>query len=213
MRLSVARRLAPLLAEQLGVISSSQLRGAGVDLELPRREGWLRLAAGLWVVNQPSDEQLLTALRLYAPDALASGAIACRWHELRYPPGQAGCHAVAPHGVTLLGGPLLTVHQTRHMPAAEVVRGRPVVPVARAVADAARWTTSLQEARAVVLAALDRRRTTVTALEAELSAGACATRPDWYAHSVTGTAERARRRRPRPPTRCSPSTAVHRPSC
>jgi hypothetical protein len=39
------------------------------------------------------------------------------------------------------------------------------------VADAARWTTSLQEARAVVLAALQRRRTTVGALEAEQRAG------------------------------------------
>jgi len=172
MRLSVARRVAPLLAEQHGVITSSQLRTAGVDLEVPRREGWVRLAVGLWAVGPPNDEQLLTALGLYAPGALASGAIACRWHGLQYPPAQVGCHAVAPHGTTLLGGPLLTVHQTRRMPAAEVVVDRPVVPVARAVADAARWTTSLQEARAVVLAALHRRRTTAVALEAEQRAGA-----------------------------------------
>ena len=172
MRPSVARRIAPVLAQQIGVITSSQLHAAGVDLEVPRREGWLRLAVGLWVVGQPTDEQLLTALLLYAPAALASGSVACRWHALRYPPAQVGCHAVVPHGVTLLGGPLLTVHQTRHMPAADIVRSRAVAPVARAVADAARWTTSLQEARAVVLAALHRRRTTVTALEAELRAGA-----------------------------------------
>lgn len=172
MRSSVARRVAPLLADQLGVITSGQLRAAGVDLEVPRREGWLRLAVGLWVVGEPSDEQLLTALRLYAPGALASGALACRWQGLRYPPEQVGCHAVAPHGTTLLGGPWLTVHQTRHMPAAVLVRGHRLVPVARAVADAARWTTSSREARAVVLGALQQHRTTVAALEAERRAGA-----------------------------------------
>lgn len=173
MRPSVARRLAPVLRDQLGVITSAQLRTAGVDLEVPRREGWLRLASGLWVVSQePSDDQLLVALERYAPAAVASGALACRRHDLPYPPLDPGCSALAPHGATLLGGPLITVHQTRHMPVGQVVQAHRIAPVARAVADAARWTTSLQEARAVVLGALQRRRTTAPALEAEQSAGA-----------------------------------------
>lgn len=173
MRPSVARRLAPVLREQLGVITSAQLRRAGVDLELPRREGWLKLASGLWVVSQePNDDQLLVALAQYAPAAVASGAIACRWHGLPYPPTDPGCSALAPHGATLLGGPLITVHQTRHLPAGQMVQGQRIAPVARAVADAARWTPSLQEARAVVLGALQRRRTTALALEAEQQAGA-----------------------------------------
>lgn len=172
MRPSVARRLLPVLREQLGVITSAQLRIAGVDLEVPRREGWLKLAAGLWVVSQePSDDQLLVALEQYAPTALASGAIACRRHGLPYPPADPGCSALAPHGATLLGGPLITVHQTRHMPVGQVVDGRRIAPVTRAVADAARWTTSLQAGRAVVLGALQRRRTTALALEAEQLAG------------------------------------------
>lgn len=193
MRPSVARRLVPLLSAQHGVVTSAQLRSAKVDLAVPRREGWLKLATGLWVVTQqPEDEQLLMALHLYAPDALASGALACRWHGLQYPPDDPGGRAVAQHGVTLLGGPLLTVHQTRHLPAAVTVRGWPVVPVARAVADAARWTTSPRDARAVVLAALQRRRTTAVALEAERQAGALRgsaqlsqALQDWYRGAVS----------------------------
>lgn len=101
MRPSVARRLVPLLSAQHGVVTSAQLRSAKVDLAVPRREGWLKLATGLWVVTQqPEDEQLLMALHLYAPDALASGALACRWHGLQYPPDDPGGRAVAQHGVT-----------------------------------------------------------------------------------------------------------------
>jgi hypothetical protein len=182
-----------LLSAQHGVITSAQLRAAAVDPEVPRREGWLRLAVGLWVVSQePTDEQLLEALTHYAPGAIPSGAIACRWHGLPHPPADLGCRAIAAHGVTLLGGPLLTVHQTRHLPRPELVHGRRVAPVARAVADAARWTRSLQDARAIVLGALHRRRTTAVALEAELQVGAlrdsarlARALEDWYRGAVS----------------------------
>ena len=70
---SLLGRLLPVLDAQLGVITSAQLRELRIDGEVPRREGWLRLADGHWcTVPEPSDDQLLTALRLYAPTALAS---------------------------------------------------------------------------------------------------------------------------------------------
>jgi hypothetical protein len=159
MRRSVDSRVRPVVDAQLGVITSAQLRELHVDLEVPRREGWLRLADGTWsVVDEPDDEQLLVALQLYAPGALASGALACRWHGIRYAPAAPGCDALAAHGRTLLGGPLLRLRQTRRMPVGVEVRHRSVAPVARAVADTARWTRSLRDARAVVLSALGDRR-------------------------------------------------------
>lgn len=173
MRASVLRRVRPLVDAQLGVVTSAQLRAAGVDLELPRRERWLRLADGLWVTaDEPGDEQLLVALGLYAPGAVASGGLACRWTGLRHAPDGPGLEALATHGTTLLGGPLLRVRQTRRMPEAVVHRGRTVAPGVRAVADAARWAPSLREARAVVLAALGDRRIGVEALRVEAGAGA-----------------------------------------
>ncbi|HWH27906.1 MAG TPA: hypothetical protein VNU26_02905 [Mycobacteriales bacterium] len=172
MRSSVARRIRPVADAQLGLITSAQLRELGVDLALPRREGWLRLADGLWCTTaEPDDEQLLVGLELYAPHAMASGALACRWHGVRHAPSDPGCRALVPHGTTLLGGPLLDLRQTRRMPDGVEHRQRTVAPPDRAVADAARWTPWLQDARAVVLAALADRRVERQSLVDELHAG------------------------------------------
>jgi hypothetical protein len=172
MRASVLRRVRPIVDAQLGIITSAQLRDAGVDAEVPRRERWLRLADGLWVVHDdPSDEQLLVALGLYSPGALASGPLACRWYGLRHAPQTPGCHALLPHGTTLLGGPLLRMHQTRRMPDPVEYRGRTLAPVARAVAETTRWSRSLQDSRAVVLAALADKRVTRADLAEDLAAG------------------------------------------
>lgn len=177
MRSAVVRRVRPLLDAQLGIITSAQLRELRVDGEVPRRERWSRLADGIWcVAEEPSDEQLLVALRLYAPSALASGALACRWYGLRYPPDAAGCDAVVEHGTTLLGGVLLRVRQTRRFPDAAEHRNRRLVPVDRAVADAARWSRSLRSARAVVLAALAEGRVLPAALEHDVRTGPSRTR-------------------------------------
>jgi hypothetical protein len=147
MRAAVLRRVRPLADAQLGVVTSAQLRQLGVDLEVPRREGWLRLADGIWVVSgEPTDEQLLVGLELYAPGARASGALACRWLGVRHAPSTPGLHGLGQHGRTLLGGPLLRVRQTRRMPTAIEHAGRMVAPAVRAVADAARWG-GLQDAR------------------------------------------------------------------
>jgi hypothetical protein len=173
MRAAVLRRVRPLADAQLGVVTSGQLRAAGVDLELPRREGWLRLADGLWLVHDdPTDEQLMVALGLYAPGALPSGRLACRWLGLRHAPDQVGGEALVQHGRTLLGGPLLRLRQSRRMPSVVEHRSRTVVPAVRAVADAGRWTSSLRDVRAVVLAALADRRVELDELRKEVDAGA-----------------------------------------
>lgn len=159
MRASVYRRLTPLVDAQLGVVTAAQLREAGIDHELPRREGWTRLAHGLWVATDaPSDEQLLVGLDLYAPGSLASGALACRWWGIRHAADLPGVDALVEHGTTLLGGPLVRLRQSRHLLDGVEHKGRTVAPTLRAIADAARWSPWLQDARAVVLAALADRR-------------------------------------------------------
>lgn len=173
MRTHVLRRVRPLIDAQLGVVTSAQLREAGVDIELPRREGWLRLADGLWVTtDEPVDEQLLVGLELYAPGAVASGRLACRWLGVRHVSDRPGLEALVAHGRTLLGGPQLRLRQTRRMPAGIPHAGRVVAPAVRAVADAARWSSTLRESRAVVLAALGDRRINLAPLREEADAGA-----------------------------------------
>lgn len=172
MRAAVLRRVRPIVDAQLGVVTAAQLREAGVDLEVPRRERWTRLAHGLWVVHdEPTDEQLLVALGLYSLTALASGSLACRWTGLRHPPAGTGLHGLAPHGTTLLGGPLLHLHQTRRMPERVERNGRSLAAAVRAVADAARWTPRLRDARAVVLAALADRHVALDPLREEAALG------------------------------------------
>jgi hypothetical protein len=109
---------------------------------------------------------------LYAgDDAVVSGALACRRHRLRDVPGRAVADALVPHGRHLMGGGRTRLHQTLRLPPAVLQDGWPIAPVTRAVADASRWSPSLQDVRALVLAAVGDRRTTAAALAAELDAG------------------------------------------
>lgn len=172
MRLRTARRLADAVAAQHGLITSSQLAELGLDLRLPRREHWPLVAPRTWATTpEVVDEQLLQAVALYAgPDAVPSGALACRLHGLRDVP-TADADALVPHGRHLMGGGRVRVHQTRRLPAGVERAGWSVAPLVRSVADAARWTSSLRDVRALVLAAVADGRASLEALGEELDTG------------------------------------------
>lgn len=156
MRASTRSRLQPLLEEQHGVITSSQLAALPVDAELPRREGWLLLAPRTWCTTiQPTDEQLLQGLLLHCgAGSVPTGPLACRRHGLRDVPDADVADVLVPHGRRLTSGGLSVVHQTLRLPKPVRRRGWRVAPAARAVADAARSSGDLQAVRALVLAAL-----------------------------------------------------------
>lgn len=173
MRVTTKARLVATTAAQHGVITSAQLAELGLDLRLPRRERWPELAPRTWGTTHAVDDvQLLQAMALYAgPGALASGALACRRHRLRDVPDVLVGDALVPHGRHLMGGGHVKLHQTCRLPRPVVLDGWPLAPVTRAVADASRWSPSLQDVRALVLAAVGDKRTTVEALDAELDGG------------------------------------------
>lgn len=172
MRTSTMARLAAAAAQH-GVITSAQLAELGLDLRLPRRERWPELAPRTWGTTHVVDDvQLLQAMALYAgPGAVASGALACRRHRLRDVPDVLVGDALVPHGRHLMGGGHVKLHQTCRLPLPVVLEGWPLAPVTRAVADASRWCRSLQNVRALVLAAVGDHRTTVDALTAEVDDG------------------------------------------
>lgn len=172
MRTRTARRLADATVAQHGVITSPQLAELGLDLRLPRRERWPLLAPRTWATTgEVTDVQLLQAIDLYAgPDAVPSGALGCRRHGLRDVPIADG-DALVPHGRHLTGGGRLRLHQTRRLPDGVERDGWTVAPVARSVADAARWTSSLTDVRALVLAAVADGHVPLSALADELDAG------------------------------------------
>lgn len=172
MRSHTLARVAAIAAAQHGVVTSAQLVEAGLDLRLPRTGCWQQLAPRTWAVNDDVDDvQLLQAIRLYAgEDAVPSGALACRRHRLRDVPGSTA-DALVSHGRTLLGGGRVRLHQTRRLPDPVVRDGWGIAPLPRAVADASRWSSSLQAVRGLVLAAVADRRTTAEALRVELDDG------------------------------------------
>lgn len=174
MRRSTSARLESLLTTQDGVVTRGQLRALGVDHHLAGREGWLRLASGVWLdgAGPPSDRQLLWASRLHVgPGAVVTGALACRCWKLRDAPVRPVADVLVPNGRRHRAGPHVMVHQsTRPLPFSRP-GSLPLVEPARAVADAARWSRSLREVRALVLGAVADGRVTVGVLREELAAG------------------------------------------
>lgn len=172
MRTRTSALLADLASAQHGVVTAAQLTQLHLDRRLPRRQGWPLLAPGTWsTTGHVDDQQLMEAARLYAgPEAVVSGALACRRYQLRDVP-DAPCDVLVEHGRRLIGGGRLRLHQTRRLPDAVLVGGWPVAPLSRAVADACRWSPSLQAVRALALAAVGDGRTTASELSSELGAG------------------------------------------
>ncbi|HEX7305920.1 hypothetical protein [Lentzea sp.] len=154
---------------ELGVISASTLRSLGVTNPwLKCRQGgpWQRMHAGVVLLHNgpPTRDQHLTAALMRAgPGAVVTGAEACRRHGL--PARGSEIHVLVPGSVR--GSGSLVVERASPMPASSDVLGFPVVSAARAVVDACRFMRSVDEATALVAAAVQRGRCTPSALTDE----------------------------------------------
>lgn len=166
------------LAAQHQVISLSQAVACG----LPRstvidwcKQGrkWQKLLPGVYltVTGKPTTEQRLVAAKLYAgPGSAITGAAAIRLHRLRSP-GADVIDVLIPWRVKRQSTGFVRIHRTRRMP--RVYRTGAIVfaePV-RAVADAARQFTSLDDVRSVVAEAVQKRACAVAEIGLELEQG------------------------------------------
>lgn len=168
-----------LLACQQGVVGRDQVLDAGMTPgELRHRirtaGPWQRVLPGVYltVTGQPTREQLRIAALLYAGrDALITGPAALANYQIRSPRTRL-VDVLLPVSNRRRDTDFVVVHRTSRMPQVVTCDG-PVryVPEERAVADAVRGMTRLEDVRAIVASAVQQGRCTVEQLAAELRAG------------------------------------------
>ncbi|HEX3513218.1 MAG TPA: hypothetical protein VHT26_04360 [Trebonia sp.] len=135
---------------------------------------WQKLLPGVYltVTGKPTSEQRLVAAMLYAGSRGAiTGPAALRLHRLRCP-GPDVIDVLVPWAVKRQSISFVRTHRTTRMPntyRTGVVR---FAGPARAVADAARLFTSLDDVKAVVAEAIQKRACSIVEIGLELQKGA-----------------------------------------
>jgi hypothetical protein len=177
-------RVEALFASQDGLATRAQLRSVGlsdgaIDYRCGPNGRWQTVLPGVVAAftGEPSEHQRFTAAVLWAgPDALLGAGTAALLHGLRYLPAAAiaRVHVLMPHQIRRSSTGFVSVRRAHTMPAGWTRDGLLVVPPARAVIDACRGITNLRDVRALIAESVQRGRTTVDHLHAELREGASA---------------------------------------
>jgi hypothetical protein len=173
-----AVQLRQLLRFQFDVITRAQALECGIPpATLARRlapgGSWQKLlpATYLTVTGRPTLKQYLVAALLYGgPDSVITGPAAIRLHQLRSP-GPKLIDVLIPWNVKRQSTDFVRIQRTRRMPRCYTTGPVRFAWVARALADAARTFTSLDDVRAVVAEAVQRRACTIAEIGIELEEG------------------------------------------
>jgi len=135
---------------------------------------WQRILPGVYVVNTgavSADQRAMAALLYAGPQSLLTGAVAVRRHRLQCA-GLNQVDVLVPEGVRVRSAGYVRIVRTGRMPVKWSRTNRiRFVPLARAVADATRFMTSLGDVRALVAEAIQNGRCDVSSLVAELNNG------------------------------------------
>jgi len=166
-------------AAPLGVARESELIRAGLPGSTTSarcRPGgpWRRLLPGviLTQTGPATDDQRLAAALAYAgPEAVLTGAAACRLYGLRRAPSAVQIHVLVPAERQPATTGFVLVERTTRLPPPQSVRGWQLAPVVRAVLDAARRLRRMDDVRALIAEAVQRGLCTVNDLSTELAAG------------------------------------------
>jgi hypothetical protein len=171
-----------VLGSQKKVITRDQALACGLTtsaIEYRLRIGgawqWLLPSIYMAETGTVTPGQRAVAAQLYGGrQALISGPVAVRWHALTCA-GPDVIDVLIPSRTRLRSTEFVRVHRTRHMPRSYYRTGlvRFTEP-ARAVADAARFSTRFNDVRAVVSDALLRGKCTLDELSEELAIGGLA---------------------------------------
>jgi hypothetical protein len=170
--------LARTLAAQDHVISRQQALTCGIPRNTVGhwcRPGgkWQKLLPGVYlaVTGKPTNEQRLVAAALYAgPRAVITGPAALRLHRLRAP-GPDIIDVLVPHVVRRQSAGFVRVHRTTRRPRVYRTGVVRYCHAARAVADSARLLTSLDDVKAVVAEAVQKRACSIAEIGLELDKG------------------------------------------
>jgi hypothetical protein len=174
-----ARQLLTLIEAQGQVVSRAQALDGGLSRHAVAhrlRPGgpWRRLLPGVYqaCTGTPTQVQREIAALLYAgPQAVITGGFALRHYRLPAPQSDR-IDVLVPQRTERTSTAGVRLHRTTRLP--EMVEALPYLRYAlphRAVADTARWLTSMREARAVIAGAVQHGYCTVGQLTDELNAG------------------------------------------
>ena len=174
-----ARRLLALIDAQRQVVSWAQaLRGGmsshAVAHRLRSGGPWQYLLPGVYLTatGTPTQDQREVAALLYAgPRSVITSNAALRHHRLPAPQSD-WVDVLVPARTQRQSISYVRLHRTARLPEmVDVLPHRRYALPHRATADAARWTISLRDARAVVAGVVQRGACTVGQLTEELNAG------------------------------------------
>jgi hypothetical protein len=165
--------LAPLAVARVADLVALGLPSATIAQRV-RSGRWRRLFPGVVLMQSgaPTREQLVVAAMLYAgADSVLSGTEAARRHDLRRLPDDGSIHLLIAEDRRRRSATDLIVERTHRLPPPVMRGGVRVAPVERAVLDAARHCSDRDRVRAMLAEAVQRGRTTVERLQAELRVG------------------------------------------
>lgn len=172
------KRLRRILSEQYNVASRRQLVDCGMTRgAIQHRVGpggrWRILLPGVYAAGDaaiPAMQREMAAMLFAGPDAVMTGAFAARHYGL-VAPGPDYIDILIPASVRRQSTRFVRLIHTTRMP--EVFRTGPIrmAPAARAVADAVRGYRSIDDARSLISAAIQRRQCTPEAIGRELRDG------------------------------------------
>ena len=171
--------MSALLRKQHGVVSREQALSCGIGrptLDYRSRSGgpWQLLLPGVYLSHTGTatgDQREMGALLYAGPRSILTGAAALRRFDLPALPGEY-VDVLVPVDTQRRDTGFARLHRTRRLPEFFAVAGeiRYVLPP-RAVADTARGSADVTDVRAVVAAAVQRRRCPIERLAEELEAG------------------------------------------
>ncbi len=172
-------RLRLILRSQHQVITRQQALECGmphstVESWIVPGGRWQKMLPGVYsaVTGKPTQQQRHMAALLYAgPNSVITGPAAIRLHRLRSP-GPDVIDVLVPRTIKRQSIGFVRIHRTQRMPA--FYRTGPIrfARAARAVADAARGFTALDDVRAVVAEAVQKQACSIAEIGLELEAGA-----------------------------------------
>ena len=167
-----------ILAAQHHVISRSQALESGIPRSTVNtwcKAGgkWQKLLPGVYLTltGKPTVEQRHMAALLYAgAGSVITGPAALRLHRLRSP-GPDAIDVLIPWAVKRQSTGFVRVHRTRRMPRCYATGQIRFATAARAVADAAHGFRTLDDVRAVIAEAVQKRACTIAEIGLELAEG------------------------------------------
>ncbi|WP_166355182.1 type IV toxin-antitoxin system AbiEi family antitoxin domain-containing protein [Phytoactinopolyspora limicola] len=174
--MTVADQIAAIARTQDALVTRGQALAAGMSKAALRhtleRGRWQRVARGVYATFSgplQARHRLRAALLYAGPDAVVSGADACRAYGLRYVPAAAIATVLVPNSVQRAATSFAHVRRVRRLPGRRnVLGGLPVAPPERAVVDTCIRLTSLQDIRALICEAVQKGLTSPDALRSAL---------------------------------------------